>query len=259
MRRLALATCAAALAACQTPRSLVVGQTAAPLAPGAAEASASFGLGIESQLDPAPPGSPPTDSTVILTAPYFEGNVAFGLSPRLTLDAHVGPGGLEPGLRISLVHGDFDLALLPSASLGYFGSRADDGGPRWVSNFAGLVASGGLSAIVSAEGVGYAAAGYHFRAWTFQSSGSQQGDALSATTTEHDLTLAVGYAHPVGDGEIRVELGVLWAPSMETHGKREDGSTYDAAGGWAFAFLPSITLVMANAPGAGRPSATTPP
>src|SRR6478672_5147731 len=124
MKKLALAALSLSFA-CAVPRSGILGMTASPLAAGGAEAAVSGGVAYPS--DTPPPdirtvaGTTITSSQTVsgFTFPAFEGNLAYGINDSISFNLHGSGAGLQPGVKINLLKGDLNVAVLPAIAIGY--------------------------------------------------------------------------------------------------------------------------------------------
>jgi hypothetical protein len=259
VRRLAGLTLTALLGGgCLTPRSIMVGQMAAPIGKGAAEIGLGAGVGYAAQSGPIiqnPGGGSTQQLTKGFGLPTFEGNAHFGFGDHLGLNMHVSSAGIQPGVKITVNKSQVaHFALMPQAAIGYasFGQANYVAGtdgvqmettPTWTTAFTFMI---GLRVMVSHRSGFYASVGYDFIATrsTTNVGASMTSSPTSTlnTSLQHQLAVNVGFTVAVNWLRIRPEIavGILPAISSSTHSGGVDTSGY---GGYGFVILPGFSLV----------------
>jgi hypothetical protein len=266
---LCLLTCLA-LAGCLTPRSVVLGQTAAPVGAGATEVGLSTGFAYQSQTAPSYWVKDST-GTVDLRAeplargfslPAFEANGQIGVSDLVAVNLHASPAGIQPGAKLTLINGFGQLALLPEIAIGY-GSVANsiyqsgqDGIQKEVSPTMtnSLNFLGGLKVIASHRVGVYGALGYDFQ---YQNSVTESVIGLgssasttrtSASTVQHNLTGAIGFDWAMGQVHLRPELAAAITVGIATSSVTGSSAAVENQGGLGFLIMPTLTLAVASDP-----------
>jgi hypothetical protein len=254
---------------CMTPRSIMLGEMAAPLGKGVQEIAVGAGVGYAQQVAPAfntplPNGMDVQQNQQISHAfalPGVEGNAQFGLGDHLALNAHLSSAGLQPGLKIT-VNGPRDrahFALLPSFALGYasYGQSTNVTGPDGVlhstapSGTTSFTFMLGLKAIVSVRGGFYAGVGYDLiltRSVTTGQTGSGNSttDFSNLTTSiQHQLTLNVGFTVEVGFLRIRPEIALGIIPAISQSFTQNDMTT-GGSGGYGWVIMPGFVIAAAT-------------
>ncbi len=260
---------ATAAAGCLTPRSLVLGQTAAPVGAGAVEAGLATGFAYQSQQAP---GALTTDSTGTkdlfgqdlsrgFSLPAFEANLQVGVSDRVAVNLHASPAGLQPGAKITLNRGFGQVALLPEVGVGYGSSatstfftgkdgRQTEANPT-ATTFFGFLA--GLKLVASHRMGLYGGLGYDVQLTNSVTTGTTgTGGATSATlasagTVQHNITGAIGFDWAFGQVHLRPELAAAVTPAIAVHTVTSAG-TSDNSGGLGFLILPTLTVAVASDP-----------
>jgi hypothetical protein len=213
--RILVALSLASVGCITLPHSAIVGQTAAPIAAGGSSVSASMGVGYQSvQLTEPQTGTSTT--TGVFAAPLPEANVAYGLIDKIALNAHLSSAGLEPGARISLMHGPIDLVVLPSVAFGLYTQNSSSSNGGGTGNQFALIFVGGLRAIASYKAF-YGAVAYDF---SYRPQNSTNSNGLGGNSTNnstlmaHSLLFNVGFDLAVGGGglHLRPEVAFILTP-----------------------------------------------
>jgi hypothetical protein len=261
--------------ACVLPRSAVLGQTAAPVGAGAAEVAVSTGLAYQiantppvnaagATCSPGTAGTTCTSSqTQTLQVPSFEGNAQIGFTDWLGLNLHLSSAGLQPGLKINVVSGGFNFAILPELAFGYAqqgnnttvttgtaAPKTTNGNSDYYFSF--LV---GAKLLASHSSGIYGGVGYDFQNLStsvVDPNGVNQG---SQSEQSHVLTVSVGWSFQAGAFSLRPELAFLFLPS-NTDSKLVGTNTTSVGNGSGFLFFPSLTIAAAtNKAAAATPTA----
>ena len=199
MKKLGLWMAAAlALCGCLTPRSAVLGQTAAPVGPGATEVGLASGFGYQSQAAPPfltkdPTGTKDYYAQTLargFSLPAFEANAQMGVTEMVAVNLHASSAGIQPGAKITLNRGFGQVALLPEVAFGYGSSasstfltgqdgRQNESSPTATTNLNFL---GGLKVIASHRMGLYGGLGYDLQLSNSVTTGtSGVGNATQAT------------------------------------------------------------------------------
>ena len=267
MRRTWLAV-AVALTGCVTPRSMVIGQMAAPVGRGATEVSVFGGVGYASQTDPPIPSQDGTTSTQQtnkgFTAPGAEANIQHGFDDHFALNVHASPAGLEPGLKWTLNTSRIaHVALLPAVGIGYASYanstlQSDSSGvqtelaPGTTTSFTFL---GGLKVLVSHRSGFYAGVGYDLlfnRSVATVDRGTTAGGSSSRTTTQtlaHQLSASVGFDIALGMVHIRPEVAFAVYPAISKYVEVSTPPTATADGyaeGFGWAIFPGFSVAVVS-------------
>jgi hypothetical protein len=232
------------LAACSgcvvVPHAAILGQSAAPLARGEVAASASLGVGYQSV-------SSGNTTNGTLQLPAVEGNLAAGLTDRVGLNLHGSEAGFMPGVKVTLVHGPVDLAIMPELGGAYYYTHQSMNGPvsaNTGSNNGDLLL--GMRVLFSVS-VFYLGAGYHFLS-EWSSTTDDQGRQISKTASQyHTLVFNVGLDLEVAMLRLRPEIAFLVTPV----GQNTDETTNPQRTtqlGYEWTILPSLTVTVARKP-----------
>jgi len=256
MRRAWLFVAAAAvMSGCLIPRSAGFGQTGAALAPGAAEVGLSAGGIYHSftTLQSSAAGDSALTNTTAIGLPALEGNVQYGLTDRMGLNVHLGPAGLQPGLKLAVLRGPVAIALLPAVAIGYYTTSTrsifESGGIRTeaitqMQN--NLIALAGLKLIVSHSSGAYLGLGYDFQ-YMVMSSPSKSGSGLSTSTIRsHNLGIAGGGEFQIGLLRIRPEIAIQYSPSLVS--TAPDGSSPGSSSSTLLYVYPNVTVAISPPP-----------
>lgn len=232
---LLLAPALAAASGCAVvPHSVVLGQTAAGLGAGGAETSLSLGLGYTGTHTTG--GSSSTTDNTLFQLPLVEGNFQYGISDNVTFNLHGGLSGLAPGVKVTLLRGPVELALLPSLAFGVIfignktsgGSSSGFGSSSSTTNTTGFDVLAGLRVIASMKSGLYGALGYQLlylnqNNSSDSSGGSSSGSSSSSSLTGHTLVASFGYRQSVAPLVLYWELGGLVSPLLTIS---QGGSSY---------------------------------
>ncbi len=249
-------------AGCVAPRSLTVGQLAAPVGRGATEVGVFGGVLYGAQTDPTL-----TDKSQavhrVFGAPTAEANVQHGFNDTFALNLHASNAGLEPGLKITLNRSRVaHVALLPAVGLGY-GSYAsstlvDDGNgllvetaPASVTSFTFLA---GLKVLVSHRSGFFAGVGYDLLYHRSLSTQDRGGPAPAQTLTQslsHQVSASVGFDFVIGAMvHLRPEVAFAVYPggskSIATLVPPANVVNDGGAGGFGFVVLPGLSIAVAS-------------
>ncbi len=260
MRHLSIAL-ALACTACLTPRSMMLGQTAAPLGYGAAEIGVTTGIGYSQQSTPTPGTTNNSTGARVWTVPAVEGNAQFGVSDRVGINAHFSSAGLQPGLKITVnrPNAAAHFAIMPQLGMGYAHVRSatyvtDAGGvqsevaPSTDSIFTFM---GGLRLLVSHKIGFFAGVGADFIATRYNRNrvvgSGNTATPVSDVSNTLQLAIAVnlGWSISVGWLRIRPEIGFQVNPWLVS-GSNSMAGDFSASGGFAWALLPGFSLTAAT-------------
>jgi hypothetical protein len=249
-------------AGCVAPRSLTVGQMAAPVGRGATEVGVFGGILYGSQTDPALTDRSQTIHRVF-GAPTAEANVQHGFNDTFALNLHASNAGLEPGLKVTLNRSRVaHVALLPAFGLGY-GSYASstlvDGGngllmetaPSAVTSFTFLA---GLKVLVSHRSGFFAGVGYDLLYNRSLSTQDRGGPAPAQTLIQsltHQVSASVGFDFVIGSMvHLRPEVAFAVYPggskTIATLVPPANVVNDGGAGGFGFAILPGLSIAVAS-------------
>lgn len=260
--------------ACLHARPMLMGAPAMPLGRGSTDVSVGAGVGYVQQSNPVFTSQGATPSEVLNTftkatgfaLPTVEGNVQYGFSKRLALNAHVSPAGLQPGLRINLTNSRLiNLAIMPTLGAGYASvldstfsggqdGRYTESGQRLTTSFTFL--AGAKFSIAHQSGF-YLAVGYDLllnrsRAMLPPTTSSDRSD-VTTTSVQHQLSGNIGFEIAMGEGgvvKLRPEVSVAVAPMSNTviSVVGANTSTANGVGGLTWAIVPGITIGVQSPP-----------
>jgi hypothetical protein len=260
---------ALALTSCVVPRSMAVGQMAAPVGPGATEVGVFGGVLFASQLNPpystGAEGVWSQDRHQDFAAPGAEANIQYGFDNQLGLNLHASSAGLQPGLKWTLNRSRVaHVALLPAVAMGYashahstFTAGADgivtENSPGSVTSFTFLA---GLKFLVSHRSGFFAGVGYDLvfnRSLDTSNIGaSTDRTEVTTQTLAHQISVSVGVDLAMGLVHIKPELALAVYPavssSITTRLPTAAETTVGAWGGFGWAIFPGITLSVATPP-----------
>ncbi|MHB8878572.1 MAG: hypothetical protein ACYC8T_33150 [Myxococcaceae bacterium] len=269
MKKLALCTAAALLSGCLTPRSVVVGQTAAPVGAGATEVGLATGFAYQSEMAPGYLTRDITGTRDLyaqklsrgFSLPAFEANGQIGVSELVAVNLHASSAGIQPGAKITLNRGFGQVALLPEVAFGYGSSAAStfltgqdgkqsesDPGATTSLNFLA-----GLKVIASHRMGLYGALGYDLQlsnavtTGTSGVGGSAQATVNSVGSVQHNFTGAIGFDWKMGQVHLRPELAAAITPGISVH-LVNGPDVSDNSGGLGFLIMPTLTLAVASDP-----------
>jgi hypothetical protein len=253
-RWLAVAFTVVSVGCAVLPRSAILGQTAAPVGAGGAEVAASSGLAY--QIDNQPPTmsgtTSTTNSTAAFWAPGFEGNAQVGFTDWLGLNVHLSEAGLQPGIKLNILSGNFNLAVLPEFAIGYAslaasttvttGSTSNTTNGNTMYYFSFLV--GGK--ILFSHSVGlYGGIGYDYQSLTtstVDNTGTNRGNASQQANV---ISAALGWSFQFGSFALRPELAMLILPA-NTNASGVGNTSTSLGGGSSFLFFPNLTFAVAT-------------
>jgi hypothetical protein len=255
---------------CVVPRSMTLGQMAAPVGRGANELSTFVGVAYATQTNPSFTttdigGAPLTNQSTSrgFALPSAEANFQHGFSDHIALNVHASPAGLQPGLKWTLNRSRIaHVALLPAVAFGY----ASQGGATFFASNNGIQVENnpqvttslqflaGLKILFSHRSGLYAGIGYDFslnRAVTDTITGTQQAQSRNqvlTVLTTHQLSAALGFDVPIGLLHLRPEIAIALNPniSSETTVRLPPTDPMRATGGFAFAIFPGFSLAIAT-------------
>jgi len=273
MRLGLFAVALAVLTGCLTPRSMALGQTAAPVGKGAAEVGVYTGVFYGSQVQPPTSRTDPvtmdsfTDQVQYrgFSLPAAEANLQFGLDDSFALNVHLSPAGLQPGVKWTVNKSRvFHVAFLPSVGVGYSSFADDtftaDASGRQTQHDPGYTTAftftTGLKTLVSHVSSGFfAGVGYDL---LFNRSFSPRiqsvaGGVVELSTTvqtvQHQITASVGMDIALGMVHLRPEIAFALAPmtSRSIVTRQDTNQTeFSSSGGFTWAIFPGFSLAVAS-------------
>lgn len=254
---------------CITPRSMTVGQMAAPVGPGATEVGVFAGVLYVSETKPPYTtqdiaGGQVTNQErhTAFALPGAEANLQYGFTEHVGLNVHASPAGIQPGVKWTLNRSRVaHVALLPALAFGYastgsstFAAGADgvqhENNPGSTTSFTFL---GGLKILVSHRGGFFAGVGYDFtvnrsRAMGVLGTGNVQDKTNTLTiTTGHQLSASVGFDIKLGMVHLRPEVAFAANPGIASSITTRVGAVEEsrsAGGGFGFAIFPGFSLAV---------------
>jgi hypothetical protein len=247
--RLSAICLGASCAACAMPRSMVLGQTAGALGTGQAEAAASVGPQFTQFTDNGSAGTSSASNPSLFSFPVTEANFQYGVGDSASINVHLSPAGLQPGVKVTLLNGPIKLAILPEVGGGLLYEGSGSGSET------DFVFIAGAKVIVSGEAGWYAGVGYDFTylsgnlnataiiTGTSSGSGSTTNEGFNATS--HSASGAIGYEFRAGLLRIRPELAVLYSPGFQVDNVTGDGHVI---------FLPNVTVAVGTSSGSASGS-----
>ena len=265
--------CVLALASgCIVPRSMTIGQMAAPVGRGATDVGVHTGFIYASQTNPQFEGRDgigdpikTNEKTAGFTLPAFEANLNTGFNDHVSLNVHASSAGLQPGLKLTLNKSKVaHVALMPQVAFGYaslgassFVAGADgvliEGSPRSQTSFTFLA---GLKFLFSHRSGFYAGVGYDFifnrnyKAAIVGGAGTTDKSEIINSTTGHQISVAAGIDIKLGWLHLRPEVAFAVTPgiaqgSVTRLGPTETPSTpATATGGGGWAIFPGFTMAI---------------
>lgn len=266
---LGLAVTAGLSTGCLVPRSMTLGQMAAPVGRGAMEVGVFTGVQYATQTDP--PFTTQDASGATLTnqkksaafaLPGAEANLQYGFTDQVALNVHASPAGLQPGVKWTLNKSRVaNVALLPAVAFGYgsvgsalYTAGADgvqrENSPTSNTSFTFL---GGLKVLVSHRSGFYAGVGYDFTLNRSLSSyvigtGNVQDKVDTLTiTTGHQISAAVGLDIAFGMVHLRPEVAFAVTPGLATSvtvRQPPNETNASAGGGFGFAIFPGFSIAV---------------
>lgn len=264
--------CVLALASgCIVPRSMTLGQMAAPVGRGATEVGVYTGVLYASQTNPTfdardAIGDPikTTERTNGFSIPAFEANLQTGFNEHVALNVHASSAGLQPGLKLTVNKSKVaHFALMPEVAFGYsslggsvFTAGADgvqvEGSPSSKTSFTFL---GGLKALFSHRSGFYAGVGYDFifnrnyNASVLGGGNVSDKQEVINSTTGHQISASIGMDIAFGMLHLRPEVAFAVYPGIgqsRTVNVAPDSTTVGASGGFGWAIFPGFTLAIAT-------------
>jgi hypothetical protein len=255
--------------ACVLPRSIMLGQTAAPVGNGATEVGVFGGILYLNQTNPPffttdDVGEPVSNQPQgrVFGAPSAEANIQHGFSDRFALNVHLSPAGIQPGVKWNINDSKIaHLALLPAFALGYasYGGTTFSAGadgiqsqvdPNAVTAFSFLV---GLKLLFSHQNGFFAGLGYDFSL----NRSLKTGVIGTGNVKDPTETLAVYYGHQVaasigldvklGMVHIRPEVAFAFLPGLvvqETRRVAPAEMTQSNGGGYGFAVFGGFSVAV---------------
>lgn len=258
---------------CLVPRSMTLGQMAAPVGRGATEVGVFTGVQYASQTNPAfsgqdSLGDPRTtqEKTNGFSLPAFEANLQHGFSDSVALNVHASSAGLQPGLKLNLNKSKVaHVALMPQVAFGYgsvgasvFTAGADgvqtEGSPSSKTSFTFL---GELKFLFSHRSGFYAGVGYDFifnrnyNASIIGGGNVSDKQEVIVSTTGHQISAAIGIDIKLGMVRLRPEVAFAVTPGIGqniTTRVPPNENTLGASGGFGFAIFPGFTMAIASEP-----------
>lgn len=252
---------------CIVPRSMAIGQMAAPIGAGATDVAVYSGVLYASQttgsfMGQDANGNPEStqDKNNGFSIPAFEANFAHGFSDHVALNVHASAAGIQPGAKFTLNKSRVaHVALLPAVGIGYASVGgttsvigADgvlvEGAPRSQTSFTFL---GGMKFLVSHVSGFFAGVGYDFmfnRNYNSVTSGGANTMVQSINivqTISHQISASVGFDIAIGIVHIRPEVAFAVYPgiSQTRTSKVEITETQNSSvGGFGFAIFPGFTI-----------------
>lgn len=256
--------CVLALASgCIVPRSMTIGQLAAPVGRGATEVGVYTGFIYASQTNPQFDGRDAINDPIKtneriagFTIPAFEANLNTGFSDHVALNVHASSAGLQPGLKLTLNKSKVAwVALMPQVAFGYasLGAATDTAGAdgivvpgpnRTQTSFTFL---GGLKFLFSHRSGFYAGVGYDFifnRNYnSTENTSLTDKSEFVQSTTGHQISAAVGIDIKLGWLHLRPEVAFAVTPGIGQTRSTTDASV-GASGGGGWAIFPGFTMAI---------------
>lgn len=256
---------------CIVPRSMVIGQMAAPVGRGATDVGVYSGVLYASQRNPQFSGQPTAggdaqkteERTAAFSIPHFEANLGYGFNENVGLNVHASSAGIQPGLKWTVNKSKVaHFALLPEVAFGYasLGQSTFVGGlegvlsetnPRSGTSFTFL---GGLKALFSHRSGFYAGVGYdfmfnrQFNAAIVGGAGTNQRSENVTSTVAHQVNASIGLDIPLGLVHLRPEVAFAVYPgiSQTTSGRfgADEIASVTASGGFGWAIFPGFTIAI---------------
>ncbi len=266
----------ALLSGCIIPRSMVLGQMAAPVGRGATEVGVFTGVLYASQTNPTFDGRDAigdpirtTEKTSGFSIPAFEMNLQHGFNDNVALNLHGSSAGLQPGLKLTLNNSKVaHIALLPEIAFGYastgsstgvsaFGAGVNEGqvvdtNPNSKTSFTFL---GGLKVLFSHRSGFYAGVGYDFifnrnyNAAVVGGVGVTDKQEIIIQTTGHQVAASVGMDIALGMVHVRPEVAFAVYPTFgqtRTINQAPDTTTVGASGGGGWAIFPGFSVAIVS-------------
>jgi hypothetical protein len=256
---------------CIVPRSMVMGQMAAPVGRGAMDVGVHTGVLYAAQRNPQFTGQPTAggepqkteERTSAFSIPAFEANLNYGFNEHVALNVHGSSAGFQPGLKLTVNRSKVaHFALMPQLAFGYasLGQSTFVGGqegvltetaPRSGTSFTFL---GGLKAMFSHRSGFYAGVGYdftfnrQFNAAIIGPQGVTQRSETVYSTTAHQVSINVGLDIALGLVHLRPEVAFAVYPGIAQTISGRLGATENpsmgATGGFGWAIFPGFTIAI---------------
>lgn len=261
---------------CIVPRSMTLGQMAAPVGAGATDLGVYSGVLYASQTTGAfqgqdSLGDPQTsqDKTNGFSIPAFEANLQHGFSDHVALNVHASAAGIQPGVKLTLNKSNVaHVALLPAFGIGYASvggttsvAGADgvlqEGNPRSQTSFTVLAGLKLLTSVRFGRGDQSAAffggVGYdflfnrNFNSSQIGANGTEEIVKNIVQTLSHQISVSVGVDIPLGWVHLRPEVAFAVYPGVDVTRTAIQSTTEvqsHAGGGFGFAIFPGFTLAL---------------
>ncbi len=266
MRTMLMRSLILALASgCIVPRSMMIGQMAAPVGRGATDVGVQTGFIYASQTNPQYPGQDAigdpiktNEKTAGFTIPAFEANLNAGFNEHVAFNVHASSAGLQPGLKLTLNKSKIaHVALMPQIGFGYASLGAStyvagiDGvlvetAPRSQTSFTFL---GGLKFLFSHRSGFYAGVGYDFifnrnyNAAIVGATGVAEKSEIIYSTTGHQIAASIGLDITLGWVHLRPEIAFAVTPGIaQTLTRSQLSVSGTGGGGWAL--MPGFTIAI---------------
>jgi hypothetical protein len=262
--------CVLALASgCIVPRSMTIGQMAAPVGRGATDVGVHTGFIYASQTNPQFTGQDAIgdplkteEKTNGFSIPMFEANINHGFNDHVALNVHASSAGLQPGLKLTLNKSKkAHIALMPQVAFGYasLGASTFAGGaegvlvetaPRSQTSFTFL---GGLKVLFSHRSGFYAGVGYdfifnrNFNSAILGGGNVTDKQEIINSTTGHQISASIGLDIALGMVHLRPEVAFAVTPGIAQSVTRRvapDEITSSASGGFGWALFPGFTIAI---------------
>ncbi len=261
----------ALLSGCIVPRSMTLGQMAAPVGRGATEVGVFTGVQYASQTNPTFDGRDTngdplktTERTNGFSIPAFEANLQHGFSDSVSLNVHASSAGIQPGLKLNLNQSKTaHVALMPQVAFGYsslggsvFTAPLDgvqvEGGQTTKTSFTFL---GGLKFMFSHKSGFFAGVGYDFifnrnyNSAIVGSSNVSDKQELIIQTTSHQVSAALGMDIALGMVHLRPEIAFAVYPGItqdRTTIVPPTSTPVSASGGFGWALFPGFTMAIVS-------------
>lgn len=222
------------------PRSVGVHQSATPLARQELEVILSAGVAYASDFDPSNVPSAPGTRSSTFSVPAMEGNVTYGLTDTVAINVRGTLAGIQPGAKVSLIHGTLNLAVLPEFGFGYLSGTVNDGGSGIQSAFTLLV--GGKLLVSHSSGV-YGALGYDFQHIGLALATGVTPSAGGSRIDAHNLAFVLGYALEFSQFELRPEIAFMYVPA-KSYGLDAPTGNFAWGGGSGWVLFPNVALAV---------------
>ncbi len=256
---------------CIVPRSMTIGQMAAPVGRGATEAGVMTGFIYASQTNPQFEARNSVNDPIKtnertngFTIPAFEANLNTGVNDHVALNVHASSAGLQPGLKLTLNKSKYAwVALMPQVAFGYASLGAStynagvdgvlvEANPRSQTSFTFLA---GLKFLFSHRSGFFAGVGYDFifnrnyNAAIVGATGVTDKSEIINTTTGHQISASVGIDIKLGWLHLRPEVAFAVTPGIAQSVTRTLGvetTPVSASGGGGWAIFPGFTMAIAT-------------